>query len=247
VKNKPAYTIESVDHALRVAIMLQQEGDLRLADVAERLGVARSTAHRLLAMLVYHEFAEQGSDRRYGVGPVLRRQMRPEPLAELRSAALPHLQLLAEQAGETANLMVLRGDQVRFVASVECTHMLRVGDRSGRLLPAHLASGGQLLLAGLPPAEVDRRFAGRPDVDPAKLRRALAQARRRGHVVNNQRTETGVVAVGVAVAGAHGEPVAALSLAMPTVRYSPARLPELLEVLQRAARSIEAELAAGVL
>jgi len=59
VKNKPTYSIDSVDHALRLAGLLQQEGPLRVADAAERLGVARSTAHRLLAMLVYRDFAVQ--------------------------------------------------------------------------------------------------------------------------------------------------------------------------------------------
>jgi IclR family acetate operon transcriptional repressor len=65
VKNKPPYAIESVDHALVLAQLLQQEGSLRVTDAAERLGVSRSTAHRLLAMLVYRDFAEQTDDRRY--------------------------------------------------------------------------------------------------------------------------------------------------------------------------------------
>jgi DNA-binding IclR family transcriptional regulator len=52
LKKPPPYTITSVDNALRIAAMLQLEGSLTLSEVAERLGVARSTAHRLLAMLV---------------------------------------------------------------------------------------------------------------------------------------------------------------------------------------------------
>src|SRR5882757_10214062 len=91
VKNKPQYGIDSVDHALHLAAVLQQEGPLRVSEAAERLGVARSTAHRLLAMLVYRDFAEQDADRRYRPGPVLRLTARPEPVAALRHAALPHL------------------------------------------------------------------------------------------------------------------------------------------------------------
>ncbi|MCX4908974.1 helix-turn-helix domain-containing protein [Streptomyces sp. NBC_00878] len=57
------YPITSVDHALHLATLLQQEGPLRVSDAAERLGVSPSTAHRLLAMLVYRGFAEQRPDR----------------------------------------------------------------------------------------------------------------------------------------------------------------------------------------
>jgi len=129
VKNKPAYSIDSVDHALRLAVLLRQEGPLRVAEVAERLGVARSTAHRLLAMLVYRDFAEQDAERRYLCGPVMRGGAGIEPVAQLRAVALPHLEELVGRTGETANLVILLGDQVRFIATVECDAVLRVGDR----------------------------------------------------------------------------------------------------------------------
>ena len=71
LKAPPPYAIASVDHALRAAAMLQLEDGLTVSQVAERLGVARSTAHRLLAMLVYRDFAVQDEDRVYRAGPVL--------------------------------------------------------------------------------------------------------------------------------------------------------------------------------
>ena len=77
MKNKPTYSVASVDHALRLATMLQQEGPMRLTDVADRIEVSRSTAHRLLSMLVYHDFAEQLPDRLYGPGSVLRSSTNP--------------------------------------------------------------------------------------------------------------------------------------------------------------------------
>ena len=69
LKTPPPYAIASVDHALRVAVMLQLEDGLTVSEVAERLGVARSTAHRLLAMLVYRDFAVQNDDRVYLATP----------------------------------------------------------------------------------------------------------------------------------------------------------------------------------
>jgi DNA-binding IclR family transcriptional regulator len=187
MKNKPAYSIDSVDHALRLAILLRHEGPLRVAEVAERLGVARSTAHRLLAMLVYRDFAEQGADRRYLAGPVLRRPTDVEPVAQLRAAAVPHLEELVGRAGETVNLMILLGDQARFVATVECAAVLRVGDREGRMLPAHLASGGRALLAhrtddelqALYAMSISMRFAGACGRSASRASRSTTRAPRR--------------------------------------------------------------------
>lgn len=220
MKNKPAYGIDSVDHALRLAGILQQEGPLRVTDAAERLGVARSTAHRLLAMLVYRDFAERDDDRRYVAGPVLRRPTVPEPVADLRRIALPHLQALTAQVEETVNLMVVIGDQARFAATVECGQVLRVGDREGRMLPAHLSSGGRAVLAALPEQEVTALYAETdPAVELPALLRDLRRVRRQGFAVNDQRTEAGLTAIGCALGGPAGTPPAALSIAMPTARY----------------------------
>jgi IclR family acetate operon transcriptional repressor len=248
VKNKPAYGIESVDHALHLATLLLHEGPLRVTDAAARLGVARSTAHRLLAMLVYRDFAEQDEDRRYVAGPVLRGAAAPEPVADLRRLALPHLEALAARTDESVNLMVVVGGQARFVASVESPQILRVGDREGRVLPAHLASGGRAVLACLPESEVMELYAGSDSSDsqvadvPALLR-DLRRVRKQGFAVNDQATENGVTAIGQALACPRGMVPAAVSIAMPTVRYRRDRLPEWTRDLATTVARIERDLA----
>jgi IclR family acetate operon transcriptional repressor len=224
VKNRPAYSIDSVDHALRLAVLLQQEGPLRVTEAADRLGVARSTAHRLLAMLVYRDFARQDADRRYTAGPVLDAARSAEPIARLRRLALPHLRALTERTAETTNLMVVSGDGARFVATVEGTQVLRVGDREGRTLPAHLASGGKAVLAGRPEEEVTALYAGVEGVDVAALLRELRRVRRRGFALNDRATEPGVTAVGRAIRLPVDEVPAAVSIAMPTARFHRDRL-----------------------
>jgi DNA-binding IclR family transcriptional regulator len=246
VKNRPAYAIASVDTALLLAALLQQEGPLRVTDAAERLGVSVSTAHRLLAMLVYRDFAEQQEDRRYRAGPVWRAATPPEaPVARLREVALPHLRRLVDDLGETANVAVLAGSDVRFVATVECDHVLRVGDRTGRTLPAHLASGGKAMLARLPADERDSLLTDLDVATRARLSRELATVRRRGYALNDQATESGLTAVGVAVPDVPGGLRAGLSLAVPTARYRRDLLPIWTQALAAAAAVIGAELAAG--
>ncbi|GAA3839849.1 MULTISPECIES: IclR family transcriptional regulator [Amycolatopsis] len=243
MKNKPSYAIDSVDHALHLATVLQQEGPMGVSEAAARLGVSRSTAHRLLQMLVYRDFAEQGPDRRYQAGPVLRpADPAGAPVALLRQAAMPHLRALVARVRETVNLQVLAGTETRFVASVECDQILRVGDRAGRALPAHQVSGGKALLAALPPAELTRRYAG-TDVDLVRLRRELGLVRRRGFAVNDQLTETGLTAVGVAIPWPAGaEPAAALSVALPSARFDHDLLPTWVGALSAAATAIANDL-----
>ncbi|HET6625875.1 MAG TPA: IclR family transcriptional regulator [Nocardioidaceae bacterium] len=245
MKNKPAYAIDSVDHALHLAQLLQQEGPLRVTDAADRLGVSASTAHRLLAMLVYRDFADQGSDRRYRAGAVLR----PSPVSEapvplLRRVALPHLETLVERVRESVNLMVLADTEVRFIATVECDQVLRVGDRVGRVLPAEKVSGGKAILAALPAARLEALYAASPDVDLTRLKRDLALVRRRGFAINDQQTETGLTAIGMVLHDSSGEPTAAVSLAMPTARFHRDALSGWVDALTNVVARIRRDLAA---
>ncbi|WP_306319153.1 MULTISPECIES: IclR family transcriptional regulator [unclassified Streptomyces] len=252
LKTPPSYTIASVDHALRAATMLQLEGGLTVSQIAERLGVARSTAHRILAMLVYRDFAVQDDHRVYHAGPVLELAAHSRSrAARLRAAGLPHLRRLVDLLDETANLAIRTGDTTRFIASVECAQALRVSSREGMVFPADRTTAGLLLLAGLGERELADVYAterdregqpGRPDL--ADLRRELAKVRRNGFCVNRERSERGLVAVGVPVHDPEGAVIAGLSVSMPSVRYSPRGLRSLVATLSAAARALEAELGA---
>ena len=243
MRNRPPYAIESVDNALRLALLLQQEGPMRGSEAAARIGVARSTAHRLLAMLVFRDFAQQDADRRYSAGTAMRDVVPGSSVAILRATAFPYLHQLMELTQETANLQIRVDQQVRFAATAQCRQVLRVGDREGRLLPAHLASGGKALLARLGPDEVRGLYAGTSGIDVEALLRELRSVRRRGFAINDQATEAGVVAVGRAVDGPDGAAVAAVSLAIPSARFSRTRLPEWFAALAHTAAQIAAALA----
>ena len=235
LKTKPTYAVTSVDHALRLATWLQLEGWLTVAEAASRLGVARSTAHRLLAMLVYRDFAVQNDDRGYRAGPVLELAGNsPSETSALRAAALGPMQDLVALTGETVNLTIRTGDTARFIASVESPQALRVGSREGMVLPAHRVTGGLVLLAEMSDGEAEElyaaeRYAGReterPDVP--RLLRTLARIRSRGLAVNRGLSEKGVVAVGRAVRESSGQAVAGILVSMPAVHYDPLRLPKL--------------------
>src|SRR5262245_42856320 len=101
----PSYPVGAAGNALRTLLLLHERGELRVSEVAEHLGVARSTAHRVLAMLVFHGFAEQDRRKTYRQGPALRAMRGSEaPPPDLTTIAHAHLQELAEAARETTHL-----------------------------------------------------------------------------------------------------------------------------------------------
>jgi DNA-binding IclR family transcriptional regulator len=235
VKNRPPYPLESVDNALRMLHVLRDQGRTGVSDAAAELGIGRSTAHRLLAMLVYRDFAVKDDDHTYRPGPALSApRLTGRPLRLLRTVLQPHMEALCERGGETVNLVVRVGTQTRFLASVESVQALHVGDRQGTILPAWRTSGGKALLAELADEQVldlFRRDAGGPgaqmtgsrltDQERAGLLAELRAVRRRGYAENLEGTEAGVSAVGMCVRQGAAA-VAALTIAVPTVRYTPA-------------------------
>ena len=254
---KPAYLLESVDNALRLLQMLRDVGAVRLNQAATELGIARSTAHRLLAMLVYRGFAVQDEKRIYhpgpamGAGPAERGWTR-----EFTDRCRPHLEALVAVCGETVNLVIRTGTQVRFLATVESDAMLRVGDRQGQVLPAALMSGGRSLLAELPDDMLARLYLKAPGddepdatdrrLDPAEFdefRHELTGVRRAGFAVNVEQTEEGVSAFGMSVHNRAGRPIGAISVSVPAVRFQRHAHGQLVAQMKRAVREMELDVA----
>lgn len=247
MKNKPAYSVASVDHALRLVHVLQVEGSISVSAAAQRLGVARSTAHRLLAMLVYRDFAVQRADRVYAAGPLLRLgDVRVEDAAGLRGVALAHMERLRERLRESVNLQVRTGDHVRFLVSLEGPQVLRVGSREGMAHPLHQSSVGRALLANMT-ADEQLRVLGAVAGSADAVRQSaaeLAAIGAQGFALNRGVTERGVTAIGCPLVW-QGGVVAGLSIAMPESRFDERSLPEYANALLTTARAIDRDLEAA--
>ncbi|OAV61516.1 IclR family transcriptional regulator [Enteractinococcus helveticum] len=243
-RKPPQYPVESVDHALALLEMVRDFGRVRISVAAKLLGISTSTAHRLMAMLVYRGYAEQDASRRYVPGPSM--GLTPAGLswtAELRHRARPHLETLTEQVQETSNLVVLAGDAVRFLLSVEYSSVPPpaapvvgdsisepgvIGDRRGVVLPADKASGGKAILAQLTREQIQRIFQKDlrqrdGTLDTSRLDQLLNKAaiiRARGFATNIEDTEAGVSALGVAIHDGEGAAIAGLSVSVPHHRFS---------------------------
>lgn len=223
----PATT--SVDNALWLLQLIGERRALRVAEAADLLGVARSTAHRLLTSLRRRGFVMQDRPNgAYRPGPALYEiGLAAVSRIDIRRVARPVLEYIREETDETISLAVLEGTTVRFLDCAESSRSVRVGNRTGVVRPAHASAVGKAILAGLSDAELDRRYPGgelppgatdAALTDLAALRTELAEIRAQGYALNWEESAEGVCAVAVALRDTVGQPLAGLGLAAPSSR-----------------------------
>lgn len=200
----PAYALGSVDRALRVMHMLRDGTPVRISAVAQNLGIGVSTAHRIMAMLVFHGFAVQDSQRRYLPGPALGAPVLMAKDVDLvRQVAVPILEKLATQTGETANLTLRVGPHARVLLVANNGGEVEM-DRSGAVIPAHATAAGRVALAGVSEEHLEHLFRG-PVAERAgaalndrafsELVKELNRTRTRGFAVSRDEAIEGIGAV----------------------------------------------------
>ncbi|MCP2281012.1 IclR family transcriptional regulator [Nocardia amikacinitolerans] len=246
------YPIESVDNAVRILLMLRHRRSLRAARVADELGVARSTAYRMLTTLQARDMLRQDAvSKEFGPGPALvELGIAVIGAADLKAEARPTLERLAERTGETVHLCALEGAHTLFLDGVEGGHVIRAGLRIGQRLPAHSTSAGKVLLAALDPAEILQRFPKAKLTGGTeralKTRRALEveldEVRQRGIALNLSESESDLNAVSVAIRDSRGVARGALTISGPAYRLPVERISELTADLLSGEREIAARL-----
>src|SRR4051812_4624988 len=224
----PGERASSVDNALRLLQLVGERKVIRVAEAAETLGTARSTAHRLLTALRRHGFVLQ--DKPNGVyrpGPVLNEiGLAAIGGIDIRRVARPVIEDLRERTQETISLSLLEGRDIRFIDCVESPRAVRVGSRTGVVLPANCTAGGKSLLAAMSAAELDRRYSGHElpartstsVADWEGLMGELSEIRRTGYALNLEEGESGICAVGAAMRDLTGAPLAAIAAVIPASR-----------------------------
>jgi DNA-binding IclR family transcriptional regulator len=240
----------SVDNALRLLELIGEQRTLRVSEAASLLGVAPSTAHRLLSALRGRGFVLQDKPNgAYRPGPVLNEiGLAAIGRIDLRSVARPVLRELSEQTQETVSLTLLEGRNVRFIDCVESPRPVRVGDRTGVVMPAHCTAAGKAILAALPPFELERRYrdrtlSGRTVHSITAWERLVAELRlvqRYGYALNEEEGEEGICAVAVAVRDLTDAPLASIAVVLPAARTAKADArTEFVPFLQQAVTSVQ--------
>ena len=206
----PQYPIESVDNALKLLLLLGEQPQIRLSEATRYLGVASSTAHRLLAMLTYRGFVRQDPvSKAYLPGPALTSvAFAIFGRIDVQATAMPIMRGLSERLRESIHVGMLDGASVRFVAAVEGPAAVRVASRLGRTMPAHCTSTGKVDAGPVvgsrscTSCSLTRsleRITARSIGSRTELEAELSAIRERGYAVNREESEEGVASVAVPI------------------------------------------------
>jgi DNA-binding IclR family transcriptional regulator len=244
----PSYPVSSVAKALEILLLLRDRETVGIADASRQVGIARSTAHRLLSMLEHYEFAQRDpKSRGFRSGPALVSLGLAAVLRmDIRRRARPHMERLASEVEETVTLIGLEGANVRFLDCVESPRTIRVAARIGLQRPAHCTSAGKAILAELDAAELEKLYPSetlpvlteRSIASRRELVSVLEDVRRTGYATNIGESDAGLAAVGVAIPDIAGAPRAGLGIAAPEARLAPDQITKIVDAARRATRAI---------
>ena len=234
------YKIQVLDRAVAIInAIAESRSDAGLAELAERVHLHKSTAHRILMILESYRIVDRDPQTgRYRLGL---RLFELGTIAigsfNIRERARRHLERLLYEVDETVHLSVLDGGEVMHLDKYEPSRSVRMASRIGRRNPAHCTAVGKAMLAWLPEREVDeilqkhglQRLTRNTITTPAELKVELNTIRSRGYSIDNEEVEEGVRCVGAAVLDHAGRPLGAISVSAPSFRM-PAEMVDIVAV-----------------
>lgn len=227
-------------------------GGAGVSELAREAGVNVSTAHRLLGSMVPMGFVRFDElERKYTLGlKVFELSHQVPAVRSLSASAFPEIRKIADRTGEPALLAVLDGTEMMVVGQAEGRHQIQIRLTAGQRGPLYATSLGKVLLAFLPDEErqsiIERLelvpFTPNTITGPDELRGELDRTRELGYATVDEENEPGIRAVAVPIKNPSGRSVAAMSIAVPTLRSSVEDLKRFVPILREGAEAVEMEL-----
>jgi IclR family transcriptional regulator, KDG regulon repressor len=227
-----ARVVPAVIRALDILELFLDRSRLSAREIAERLGLPRTTVHELLVTLVARSYliSVPGQPVQFRLGmPLLQLGAAFAGQLDLVREAQDVAQDVAAACDEAVHVAVLDGADVIYLVKVDSTHPVRMVSAVGRRLPAHCTAVGKMLLSSLDPAALDALLPAHlpgmtPDsiTDPARLRAELDRVRAEGVAIDDGESDSAVRCVGAPVRDHTGMTIAAMSVSAPIIRWTPA-------------------------
>ena len=222
-------TVQSAAKLFRVLeVLAENEGRMKLSELVRAMDVPASTAHRLVSSL--YDLGYVNKDNYTGEYTLGLRILSLASVVlkklDLRRVAYPFLEKLRDKVGETANLVVLDGDEVLYIEKVESRATIRAFSLIGKRAPVHATAAGKVLLADMawPDVLAILEKRGMPKLtektvtNPKVLMEKLYEANMHGYSLDNEECELEVVCIAAPVRNHSGKTVASLSVSGPKDR-----------------------------
>ncbi len=241
----PRESVQSLERALAIVNRLCHGQPIGVTEFTRELALAKSTVHRLLSTLEQAGFVARTADARYRLGMKLwEAGCAAIRGLSVRDAARPVMEVLANRTGETVHLSIWDQREAIYIDKVDGTNPIRLHSTIGGRAPAHATASGLALLAfqeAATQARVSRgsrkKFTERTITTPERLRRRLAEIRRKGYALSAGAWYPGTAGVAAPIRSHTGCVVAALSVAGPAERIV-SRAPELGVTVRAAAEEV---------
>ena len=248
-----AYTIQALDTAISVLMLIADQPDLGLSALSRQLRAGKARVYRQLKTL-----EERGlvvcaeSNRTYRLGPsALMLGAKASRQIDLVAIAKPHMARLGEQVQETIQLRVLDGDETVCVASWEPARELRVQAFIGRRRPLY-AGSSKAILAYMPEPERNRILSrkrvpitGNTIVDIDQLKKALDRIAQQGVGVSYGEVNSDLVAIAAPIFKLGGTIVGSINIAAPAGRMKNEQLELAIPLVKSAAQDLTAAIGGG--
>jgi len=228
-------------------------GPVSVSDIGRATGFNVSTAFRLVQTLVARGYVEQeAGNRGYALGPRVY-QLASAYLkgSDLAALARPHLEALRDVVGETVYLVILAQGEIVQLCKADGHHVVSASIRTAQREPAYCTATGKVLLSGLEPEAFRKYLAGvrlqaftpQTITNRAKLEREIALVRDEGCAVDVEEYAENLCCVSVPVRDPRsGTIAAAVSIAMPKLRFKRAQVPQWRRQLEEKAALISPQL-----
>ena len=244
--------LSSVSMAIRILKAFSgDEAEIGISELAKRLGIAKSTVHRLVVTLMAEGFLDKNQETgRYrlglglfGLGSLVRHRM------DLSTEARTVLIDLRQETDETVLLAVPSGAEIMYIRTQTSRQAVRINAEIGMRAPSYCTAAGRAILAFQPEGRIAAVTAApmpprtpKTVTDPDKLLKLLANVRRLGYATEDEESELGMRAIAAPVYDAQSEVVGSIAIAGPVQRLSLKNLSGLVEPLLTAARTISVRL-----
>lgn len=223
-----------------------------VTELSRELKINKSTVSKILSTFENHHILAKNSENRkyrlglrlFEFGSLVAEQM------DLQKVAYPYMEELNRKAKETVHLVVMDDFEIVYINKVESSQSLRIVTRVGGRLPAYCTGVGKVLLAALPPEELDlflkknrlKKFTPNTITDREKLKEALARIRDQGYALDNEEFSQGLMCVAAPIFNYSQREIGAISISGPTHRIVEKNLEDLIPLVKSTAHQISRHL-----
>jgi len=245
--------VQTLERALDILeVLARSEESLGVTEIGNRIGLHKSTVHRILQTLCYRGYVEKEKDReRYRLGiKIVELGIRFFNDLEIRKVTANFLGDLAKSFDEVVHLVLPNDGEVVYIDRRESSQLVSLHSKVGRRAPMHCTAVGKAILSTLPEEEVRHilRTKGMPGfthttiTDPDILLKQLQEIKKLGYAIEAEENEVGILCLGTPVYDYSGRAIGAISVSGPINRMKEKGTQRIGEEIKRAGQEISAKM-----